>query len=289
MTDLWVDERADGSAEAIAELARVATAHDGVAPFNDDTRLRLEERELVAAWRADALVAAALARRTDDGGLDAELVVHPALRGQGIGGQLVTALRRMATGPVTVWSHGRLSSATDFATEHGLTPVRTLLRLARPLTEADGDGPAEVPEGVALERFDAERDTDAFLALNARVFRDHPEQGALDRPGLDARRNESWYADEDFLLARDSSDGRLLGYNWLKLEDGDGEVYVIGVDDDAAGRGIGRALMAAGLARMHAAGMTRTSLYVEGDNERALRLYRSLGYLDDLVDVQYRA
>lgn len=288
MTELWMDERADGVAEAIAELTRIATEADGVAPFNDDTRLNLAERGLIAGWRSDALVGAALTRHLDDGGLEAELVVHPAARHGGLGTQLVQALRRSHRGPVTVWAHGNLPGAVELAARLDFEPVRTLLRLARPLTDADAEAPVDPPAGVRFSAFDHDADAEEFLELNARVFRDHPEQGALGSEGLDARRAEPWYADEDFLVARDETTGAMLGYNWLKIEDGDGEVYVIGVADEAAGRGIGRALMSAGLARMHAAGAKRTTLYVEGDNERALRLYRSLGYQDDAIDVQYR-
>ena len=87
-------------------------------------------------------------------------------------------------------------------------------------------------------------------------------------------------------LAR--ADGTLLGYNWLKREGDEVEIYVVGVAPQAAGRGLGRALMQAGLERMHATGAERTSLYVEGDNDAALSLYRSLGYEQLSIDVQYR-
>ena len=47
------------------------------------------------------------------------------------------------------------------------------------------------------------------------------------------------------------SDGRLAGFCWTKVHDDEepplGEIYVIAVDPDFVGRGLGRALTVAGL------------------------------------------
>ena len=57
-----------------------------------------------------------------------------------------------------------------------------------------------------------------------------------------------------------------------------GEVYVLGVDPSAQGTGLGAALTIAGLRHLHAAGLRRVLLYVESDNEAAVRVYRKLGF-----------
>ena len=269
----------------LRRLASEATAVDGVAPFNDDTMLGLDARGLLAIDGADdALEAAALTRSTDEG-LEAEFVVHPRARRRGLGARLLAALRER--GPATAWAHGDLPAARALAASAGLTRSRLLLQLGRPLTDADGTG-ASAPAGIRFAEFRPGLDEDALLELNAAVFRHHPEQGALDRSGFAARAAQDWFAPERLLLAWDEATGALLGYNWLKLEGGDGEVYVIGVADEAAGRGLGRRLMQEGLARLVRAGAATTSLYVEGDNDRAVGLYRSLGYGERSVDAQYR-
>lgn len=294
MTRLELHDHAGAHADAVRALADGAREADGVAPFNDDTLLRLDERVLIGAFTSPvdgALTAAALAHPID-GALEAELVVHPADRRRGLGRALVEALRaraRDAGDDLVVWAHGDLPAARALAAGTGMRTVRTLYKLGRDVLEADADWDADdEPEGVHLVAFRPGADDDEFLALNARVFRDHPEQGQLDQAGLDARTSQEWFDASAFLVARDASTGAMLGYNWLKLEGAEGEIYVIGVADEAAGRGLGRALMRAGLARIHAAGLPRTTLYVEGDNDRALALYRSLGYGRDAVDVQYR-
>ena len=79
----------------------------------------------------------------------------------------------------------------------------------------------------------------------------------------------------------------MVGYCWLKIEDGVGEFYVVGVDPDRQGSGLGRRLVAAGLAHLAERGIREASLYVEADNTPALALYRSFGFGDYSIDIQY--
>lgn len=289
MADLVSEDRADAHRSAIDALVAAAVGIDGVTPFNDDTMLSLDARTIDAVVSdTGALLGAALAHPIDDG-IEAELVVHPDSRRRGHGLRLVAALEaRVAPGTdLVVWAHGDLEAARGLASATRMHVSRVLYKLGRDVVAADADAPA-APADVRVTTFDADHDADAFLALNARVFHDHPEQGSLDRAGLDARMAQSWFDPAAFLLARDAATDALLGYNWLKIDGDEGEIYVIGVAGEAAGRGLGRALMHEGLRVISASGVARTTLYVEGDNERALSLYRSLGYGDDAIDVQYR-
>lgn len=285
MPDLSTAASAAPRSAEVRELADAATAADGVAPFNEDTLLSLGERRLTAIDDSGRLIAAALTRTLDDGTIEGELVVHPENRRRGLSGELYDAVAAEVEAAPVFWAHGNLAGASALAASRGLAPVRTLLKLGRTLTSVDAQA-APAPEGYTISPF-TPADADDFLALNAIVFRNHPEQGALDSPGLQARQSTDWFDADDFLLLRDAG-GTLLGYNWLKREGDEVEIYVVGVAPQAAGRGLGRALMQAGLERMHSTGAERTSLYVEGDNDAALSLYRSLGYEQLSIDVQYR-
>ena len=57
-----------------------------------------------------------------------------------------------------------------------------------------------------------------------------------------------------------------------------GEIYVIAVDPDFHGLGLGRALTLAGLDHLARRDVTVGMLYVEADNTAALRLYEQLGF-----------
>ena len=68
-----------------------------------------------------------------------------------------------------------------------------------------------------------------------------------------------------------------------------GEVYVVGVDPDEQGHGLGRALTLVGLRHLRAAGLPEAMLYVDGDNTAAIRLYTDLGFTHRDTDVMFSA
>ena len=97
---------------------------------------------------------------------------------------------------------------------------------------------------------------------------------------------EPWF-DPAGLLVADAGDG-LLGFHWTKQHSADlGEVYVVAVDPAAQGRGLGRALTAAGLAHLASLGVRRIILYVESDNAAAVATYSHLGFAHTQTHVQY--
>lgn len=104
---------------------------------------------------------------------------------------------------------------------------------------------------------------------------------------LRAKEREEWFDPAGFLLAVDGRD-RLLGFHWTKVHpDGMGEVYVIGVDPDAQGGGLGRSLTVAGLRHLGDHGCRQVMLYVEGDNAPAIKVYQRLGFEKWDTDVQF--
>ncbi|CCH77203.1 hypothetical protein BN12_1710005 [Nostocoides japonicum T1-X7] len=68
---------------------------------------------------------------------------------------------------------------------------------------------------------------------------------------------------------------------------GAGEVYAVGVDPAYQGKGLAGPLTRLGTAYLARQGLARVVLYVDGDNERALRTYRNAGFEDLAVDVVY--
>ncbi len=97
---------------------------------------------------------------------------------------------------------------------------------------------------------------------------------------------EPWF-DPAGLLVADSGDG-LLGFHWTKQHsDVVGEVYVVAVDPAAQGRGLGKALTAAGLAHLASLGVRRIILYVESDNTAAIATYAGLAFAHASTHVQY--
>ncbi len=83
----------------------------------------------------------------------------------------------------------------------------------------------------------------------------------------------------DLLVAVDGED-RPVGVHWLRRRTEDvGEVFNLAVAPDATGRGIGRWLLAAGLARLADVGLSRAILWVDAANAPALALYAGAGFV----------
>ncbi|RYJ06262.1 MAG: mycothiol synthase [Actinomycetales bacterium] len=264
----------------IEDLARAAHDVDGVAPFNEATLLALTAGDEPRIHLVDE-TSAAIAF----GDAPVELVVHPEHRRRGIGRELLE--RTLVADATDFWAHGELPGARALATSAGLSPARTLLVLRLSLGD---EAPVEqVPEGVTLRAFRPD-DTDAVVAVNGRAFATHPEQGAMDRADFQRRASSDWFDPEGLFVAE--RDGQVVGFHWTKVEDAPdgerrGEVYVVGVDPSAHGGGLGSALTARGLRFMHEQGIRTVDLYVEADNEPALRTYGRLGFVEHARDTLF--
>lgn len=271
---------------SLLDLADRAAEADGADPFNEASRFALRDRSrarvLVHQSTPDgAIVAAAYAV----GDNPVEIVVDPDHRRRGIGRRILDEL--LADGEERFWAHGDLPAAQALAAAAGLTPARTLLVLR--LTFDGAPTPERVPDGVTLRTY-TPADAEALLAVNARAFAHHPEQGAMDRADLDRRMASDWFDPAGLFIAE--RDGEVVGFHWTKVEDlpgegPSGEVYVVGIDPAAQGGGLGTALTARGLRHLHERGLRVVDLYVEGDNAPALKVYRNLGFQDWKRDTLY--
>lgn len=286
----------------VLALARTAGDADGSDPLSEPVLLHIGRDggspavHLMLRDPDGALVGYAHVDLADEvEGPWAELLVHPLRRRRGLGRQLVTAAmaaaaRTDATGRLRVWAHGDHPAAGALALDLGFERARVLLQMRRSLL-------APLPEprlsgDVSLRAFRSGADDAAWLEVNARAFATHPEQGRWTVDDLRVRMAEPWFDPAGFLLAVDGSTGRLLGFHWTKVhhDQGEpiGEVYVLGVDPDAHGLGLGTALTIAGLRHLHGRGIGQAMLYVDESNAAAVALYTRLGFARWAVDVNYR-
>ena len=289
---------------AVLALLRAATATDGVRPLSEESELRLQHGgppgggDLVVH---DGGELAGYARYDvgTDGGVEAELVVHPAVRRRGHGRTLLGRLIEL-TGPraLSVWAHGDLPGSAELLAPHGFSRARVLLQMRRELAGIEPDPRPALPEGIHVEAFRPGHDEAAWLRVNARAFAAHPEQGSWTPDDLLLREKEPWFDADGFLLAwRGDPDagGELLGSHWTKVHPpGDvaaepvGEVYVLGIDPAAQGLRLGTALTDLGLAHLRSRGLGEVLLYVEEENAAAVRLYEGRGFRRYSVDVSWR-
>ncbi len=296
-------DRLDAAATTeVLALAAAAAAADGVHPLSEHVLLHLRGAGAggvhLTVGGVDGLVGYA---QLDLSGPSAELVVHPAHRRRGYGRALVEAVVAAAgpAGPLRVWAHGDHPGARALAERLGFDRVRVLWQMRRSLFAALPEVP--LPPGVALRPFRPGADDEAWLAVNARAFATHPEQGRWTLDDLRLRQAEPWFDPAGFLLAVDPADDRLLGFHWTKVHPAEprtdsaeeqppiGEVYVLGVDPGGHRRGLGAALTVAGLRHLRGLGLADCLLYVDESNSGAVALYERLGFTIWSTDVMYAA
>ena len=234
----------------------------------------------LVAWEpghAHPIAYAQVSRGNDSWGL--ELVVNPHHRYEmaTIGPELLGAagdvVRSEGGGRLHWWVFEATTIHHKLAAELGLTPTRLLHQMRRPL-------PTGLPVTAITRPFRVGHDEDAWLAVNNRAFAEHPEQGGWDLATLLARENEPWFNPQGFRLHE--RDGRLAAFCWTKIHADRtpalGEIYVIAVDPEFHGQGLGRQLTVAGLDWLSRAGITIGMLHVDADNVGAVSLYQSLGF-----------
>jgi mycothiol synthase len=238
-------------------------------------------------------------------GPSVELVVDPKFRGEGVGRQLLSNAIEICGKELRLWVHGDQPAAHALATSFGFEMARTVLQMSKPLTDIQQlpkVGKKEVDQDILIRSFLPGIDSDAWLSLNNKVFKDHPEQGNWQLTDLNIRLGEEWFDEQGFFLAE--LDNMIIGSTWTKIHGSHthqhgadeeshahpaiGEIYITAVDQEYSGRGIGKVLAITALNYLKYQGLSDAMLYVDFDNKAALNLYQSLGFTQSGMDILYR-
>ena len=294
MTDLVWRQRLSGTEQdRVRALVAAATSADGIAPVGDQVLRELPHdrtRHLIATVDGEIRGYLDLAPAGAEAPAMAECVVDPSARRRGIGAALITTGLEAGGAQARIWAHGKLDAARATADALDLVVVRELLQMGRPLAELP---PVPAPPGIRITTYSGPADDAELLRVNNAAFAWHPEQGGWTEAEIAERRAEPWFDPSGLFLAFDEH-SKLVGFHWTKRHSATlGEVYVVGVDPDAQGRGLGAALTLTGL--HHLAGRLSSAdghppavmLYVESDNTAAVKTYRRLGFEVANTDAAY--
>ena len=156
--------------------------------------------------------------------------------------------------------------------------MRKILKLSRSLATPI----SENSHPYQFITFNPEVHCEAWLDLNNQIFKVHPDQGNWALADLENRMREAWFDPNGFFLC--INQGLIVGFCWTKIhndfvnQEPFGELYVIGVDPNKGGQGIGKAVCIEGLKYLRDKGLSTAILYVDEDNEAGIGLYKSLGF-----------
>lgn len=233
----------------------------------------------VSCRTEDGLVAWGQISAVSDGGM-LEVAVSPTLGAVSAdrvaadaARTAVDAFRRQGGGHLTWWTDAPSDEVVGVARDLGLGPTRSLHEMRRAL-------PADATSDVETRAFRPGEDDEEWIRVNNRAFADHDEQGGWTAETLALRMSEPWFDPSGFRIHE--RDGRIAGFCWTKLHrDHDpvmGEIYVIAVDPDFHGQGLGRSLTLAGLDSITARDVRLADLWVDAGNTAAVSLYDRLGF-----------
>ena len=290
-------ESADAVAPSLVrEFIERRRRADGSFALSEHKALRIEgsddSRAIVGRDVGGTLVAYAQAAWHRPGGegvgghWGVEIVMSPDIDGAEAVGNTMDVLRANLPNEdqVAVWAFEGV--VAEGLLMSGYRESRRLLKLSAPLPLRVSVEHGSLP-GVRLGRFVAARDAQSWIELNNAAFSGHPENGSLSSDDLSERMDLDWFDPAGFIVAREAS--RLVGFCWTKMHPHTtGEIYIIAVDPDEQGRGIGTALLVRGAQYLEGQrGAATIVLHVEGANTGAVAFYRSAGFEVASVSSQY--
>jgi len=213
------------------------------------------------------------------------VLVHPHWRRRGLGSALLkrTEARARAVGSeyldvLIAESH---TGGRHFLEDHGFAAVHYcwLMRLPR----LDTIPAPQWPPGYGLRTFVPGKDEPATVELENASFTDEWEYTPVHVGEFEAFVRSPSFRPDGVIFA--VYNGELVGECWSSIDDEriaasgerQGDVWSLCVHPEHRGRGLGRALLLAGLQWLRQQGMISALGGVDGANERGQHLYTSIG------------
>jgi mycothiol synthase len=300
-----LDHLSDTQQSLVLDLISRTTHHDGTPPIAEHILLHLRyggdkaDSHLLVEKDNQVIGYAHLDQTDLVAGPSVELVVDPSYRGAGVGKALLSEAIKICGKSLRLWVHGEGKVAHNLAASFNFKKIRTVLQMSKSLTDIQ---PLPViDKEIIIRSFLPGIDSDAWLELNNKVFKDHPEQGGWQLSDLNHRLSEEWFDEKGFFIVEKNK--QVIASTWTKVhgehshDHGSGqshahpaigEIYITAVDPAYAGLGIGKALTITALNYLKYQGLKEAMLYVDFDNKAALNLYDSLGFELSSKDILYR-
>jgi mycothiol synthase len=245
------------------------------------------QNNLFIAERAGEIVGYADARpELNIGRVVLRWLVHPKHRRAGtiaekLIEQVISRTRELGIMKIHANILQNSSVAKELLVRMSFTLVRRFLELRLDLSKRDlqeiGNNP---PHYHPLQSGEGE----SLTQLQNRCFAGSWGYNANTPEEINYRINLPNCSPEDIILAFDSD--KPIGYCWTRMSleknkapsKGTGRIYMLGVDPDYRGRGLGRQLLLIGLFHLKSKGLRVVELTVDQENKAAYALYKSVGF-----------
>jgi mycothiol synthase len=253
------------------------------------------ESDLFIAERTgDAVGYVDVTAELDIGRAVLSFLVHPEHPGEVVAMKLIksaiTRAREMGARRVHVNVPGEMVSGRKLLAKMGFRFIRRFLELRLDLSGAHALNMSRAaPRCRRLKR----GEEDKLVQIQNRSFADtwgfNPNtlEEIVYRIGLPG------CAPEDIILACDGEN--VMGYCWTRIYAGrdkvtrgdKGRIYMLGVDPDYRGKGVGKEVLLAGLSYLKSKGVGIVELTVDSKNKAACALYRSAGFQIETMSLWY--
>jgi mycothiol synthase len=214
-----------------------------------------------------------------------DCLVHPEHRRKGLAAELFHYASRRARelGARVVHVHVPEDNvaAKGLLSKLGFGFVRRFLELRRELSEAHL---LDEEQGNLVSRYLQPGEEDKLTEIQNRSFAGTWGYNPNTVEEIVYRLNMTGSSPEDVILICEGD--KPIGYCWTAIEPaentavgtGKGRIYMLGVDPDYQGRGIGKRALLAGLAHLKSEGTEVAELVVDSENPAACALYESGGF-----------
>lgn len=271
--------------EALTHLALCCLERDGGLPLlATEPMLRqlfLSGHSVGGRDETGDLIAAAGAFLDASGTRSVTALIHPSVRRQGVGEQLLRWwLEQAGGGPIRLVAETTSPESDSFAARLGLERTFAEHVMRRPLVEVP-----RIVRPSEVRTFPWTQDTQPlFHAAYSRSF--------ANRPGFPGTPLDEWVASveseegfhPDLSRVAVDDDGHVAGFVTIS----DDWIDQVGVVPDWRGQRLGAHLVVRSLRALRKAGYDQAWLAVNVDNPSAHELYRSLGFLDSGMRARYQ-
>ena len=210
-----------------------------------------------------------------------DCLVHPRHRRRGLATKLLAYAMHCAKELEAEVAHVNIREdnvvARSVLSRLGFKAIRRFLELRLQLAEV---GLPDTTHNAYPSRHLQNGEEDKLTQIQNRCFTGSWGYNPNTTEEIVYRLNLSYRSPEDAVVTYDGY--KLVGYCWTTInheaELADGRIYMMGVDPDYRGRGIGKAALLAGLSYLKAKGVQVAELTVDSENKAACALYHSLGF-----------